>query len=155
VLLTAPKPLISQYPKELGTLGDHIRKVRLDRKLLQKDVAHELGIDVQSVRNWEQHRSNPKTYLIPRIFDFLGYAPLEPSGTLALVLRTYRRAAGLSQERLAKLTRIDESTLSKWERGDARPMPGTLKRLRLFFEKIGLPMPPFRESVTGEDSGTY
>ena len=62
--------------------------------------------------------------------------------TLAEMLRTYRRAAGLSKKRLAKLARIDETTLGRWERGEARrPMPATLGRLRRFFKRLGMPMP--------------
>ncbi|MFN0316761.1 MAG: helix-turn-helix domain-containing protein [Burkholderiales bacterium] len=122
-------------------MGDHLRKRRLELGLLQRELAEQLGINVQSLRNWEQHRSNPKVYLIPRIVDFLGYAPLETPRTFAETLRTYRRGAGLSQERLAKLARIDESTIAKWERGDTRPMASTLRRLRRFFARRGVPMP--------------
>jgi transcriptional regulator with XRE-family HTH domain len=113
--------------------------------MLQRDVAQKLSIDVQSVRNWEQHRSNPKTYLIPRIFDFLGYAPLEPTGSLAEILRTYRRAAGLSKKRLARLAHIDETTLGRWERNETRrPMPASVRRLRRFFRRLGMLMPESR-----------
>ena len=147
--LSARKPLDPAYPKELKTLGDHLRKRRVDLGLHQRDVGQRLGIDVQSVRNWEGHRSNPKTYLIPRIYDFLGYAPLEPTGSLAEMLRTYRRAAGLSKKRLAKLARIDETTLGLWERGEARrPMPATVRRLRRFFKRLGMPMPEIPRAVS-------
>jgi DNA-binding XRE family transcriptional regulator len=63
--LSARKPASAAYPKELKSLGDHIRKRRLDLGLLQKDVAQRLSVSEASIWNWETHRSNPQTYLIP------------------------------------------------------------------------------------------
>lgn len=77
-----------------------------------------------------------------RIFDFLGYAPLEPARSFPEILRIYRRAAGLSKKRLARLAHIDETTLGRWERNETRrPMPATVRRLRRFFKQLGMPMP--------------
>ena len=112
--------------------------------MFQREVAEILGIDVQSVRNWEKHRSNPKVYLMPRIAEFLGYLPYEPARSFPEMLRTYRQAAGLSRKRLAQVARIDESTLAKWERGESRPTELTLQRLRHFFWGIGMGMPGWR-----------
>jgi transcriptional regulator with XRE-family HTH domain len=62
--------------------------------------------------------------------------------TLAEMLRTYRRAAGLSRKRLARLAHIDEDTLGRWERNETRrPLPATLRRLRRFFKPLGMPTP--------------
>ena len=43
--LTASRPLPPAYPRELKTLGDHLRKKRLDLGLLQKDVSQSLGVN--------------------------------------------------------------------------------------------------------------
>lgn len=115
--------------------------------LLQREVAQELGVDIQSIRNWEQHRSNPKLYLLPPLAAFLGYLPWEAACTFPEVLRTYRRAAGLSQDRLAMLAGIDESTVAKWERGDSRPLRRTLHRVERFFRRLGMPLPAFGQDV--------
>jgi DNA-binding transcriptional regulator YiaG len=54
--LTAPKPLLSKaYPEYLQTIGDHLRRKRLDLKLYQKDVAQILGLDTTSIWNWENN----------------------------------------------------------------------------------------------------
>ena len=74
--MTASRPLPPAYPRELRTLGDHIRKKRLDLGLLQKEVARLLGVDTDSVTNWEKNRYVPRRHLIPRIVEFLGYVPL-------------------------------------------------------------------------------
>jgi hypothetical protein len=38
ITLKALKPKGSEYPKELKTFGDHLRKKRLDLRLLRKEV---------------------------------------------------------------------------------------------------------------------
>jgi transcriptional regulator with XRE-family HTH domain len=39
------------YPDALVTLGDHIRKRRLDLGLRQRDVAAQFGVNVNTVTN--------------------------------------------------------------------------------------------------------
>ena len=51
--LRAPKPKLARYTKEINTLGDHIRKRRLGLKLLQLDVAEQIGVHEQTVTGWE------------------------------------------------------------------------------------------------------
>src|SRR2546426_2892467 len=52
VTLSAKKPISEAYPKTLKTVGDHLRKRRLDLKLYQKDVAKAIGVDSLTSRNW-------------------------------------------------------------------------------------------------------
>jgi len=53
IQLNASKPLPEAYPKELKTLGDHLRKARLDKGLFQKDLAELIGVTEKSTVNWE------------------------------------------------------------------------------------------------------
>ncbi len=55
--LKASKPASPAYPKSLETLGDHIRKRRLDLGLEQQQVAARLGVSESTVWNWENDRS--------------------------------------------------------------------------------------------------
>ena len=71
----AQKPLSGAYPKELRTLGDHLRKRRLNLALTQKDVAKRLGANEASVWNWEKNRSSPALRFVPRIVEFLVLCP--------------------------------------------------------------------------------
>ena len=71
VRLQAQKPLAAAYPRELWSLGDRVRKRRLDLGLRQKDVAREHGVDEMTVNNWERHRTAPVARLIGRIIGFL------------------------------------------------------------------------------------
>lgn len=98
---------------------------------------------MDSVCHWETGHSQPKVYLMPRIIDFLGYVLDEPAASFPEALRSARRQAGLSQARLAKRARIDESSIAKWERGETIPFPATAKRLQRFFKKMGQPLREF------------
>jgi DNA-binding XRE family transcriptional regulator len=71
--LQAKKTPYPAYPKALNTLGDHIRKRRLDLKLLQKEVAKKIGVDETSINNLENNRVKPSLALILKITEFIGY----------------------------------------------------------------------------------
>ena len=92
---------------------------------MQKDGAGQIGVTRCTVKNWELNQTQPATRYLPAIFEFLGYEPERPGGSFPEALRSARRAAGLSQEQLAKGAGLDESTIAKWERGDKRPLGST------------------------------
>jgi transcriptional regulator with XRE-family HTH domain len=126
----AKKPLPAAYPKELQTLGDHLRKRRLDLALTQKDVAKRLGADEGSVWNWEKNRSSPALRFVPRIIEFLGYAPDDTKPeTLGQRIVAFRRLRGLTQKELAQRLGVDPSTLAGWEQGEHWPTRRLLPRL--------------------------
>jgi len=59
---------------------------------------------------------------IPNIIEFLGWDPFEKkTEDLGEKLREYRRVHGQSQNKLASLLGIDQTTLAGWERGEHRP----------------------------------
>jgi transcriptional regulator with XRE-family HTH domain len=131
VTLSAKKLLPEAYPKALQTLGDHLRKRRLDLKLYQKDVAEAIGVDTLIVCNWENNLTNPRLYLLPQIFQFLGFNPLKSNATsLREKIKQYRIQRGLSLRKLAKELGIDPGTVAKWERGRSRPRDEQETRLR-------------------------
>ena len=113
----------------MKSLGDHIRKARLDRRLLQQDVATLLGVDETSVWQWERNRTDPQVHFIPAIYSFLGYAPWEPAEGFAAWLRQARRGSGLSRRNLAARIGVDPTTVDRWERGRRRPTTESRRRL--------------------------
>jgi transcriptional regulator with XRE-family HTH domain len=119
VTLSTKKPQSEAYPKVLITIGDHLRKKRLDLNLLQKEVAVTIGVDTCTIANWEKNRSSPQLHLLPRVLRFLGYTPFSGGvGTeLGERIRAYRRSRGMTQKGLAKELGIDPTTLARWERG--------------------------------------
>lgn len=120
----------------MTTLGDHIRKRRLDLRLRQQDVAATLGVTESAVTNWEKNRVAPYFTYLPRIIAFLGYTPPpydKEASDLIEKIKFYRQTKGLSQERFAKLLGIDETTIAKWERKEHRPTKKLLIRLSKLF----------------------
>jgi DNA-binding XRE family transcriptional regulator len=59
------------YPKELRTLGDRIRKRRLDLGLLQWDVAESVEVDETTILHWEKNRTQPTARHMGAVMVFL------------------------------------------------------------------------------------
>jgi transcriptional regulator with XRE-family HTH domain len=130
ISLKGQKPLPKAYPQELKTLGDHLRKRRLDLKLLQKNVAQILGVKEATVWNWENNRTSPGLHYIPRIVEFLGYAPFNAeSKTLGERIVNYRRLSSITQKELARTLGVDPSTLARWERNENHPQRKLWERI--------------------------
>jgi transcriptional regulator with XRE-family HTH domain len=134
--LTGQKPLERAIPEKLVTLGDHLKKRRLDMGLYQKDVAVAIGVDTCTIANWEKGRTQPELRFVPRITEFLGYASPQPHpNTLGEQIKQYRILRGISQKELAKQIGIDPGTLSRLERGWERRQIGVIRRVQTFFEQ--------------------
>jgi len=135
ITLKTQKPLSSAYPRTLKTLGDHLRKKRLDLNLLQKEVAQKIGVCVPSIYSWENNLAMPAIKYVPKLIEFLGYVPFDTS-TLSVgeKIVIYRRLLGLSQKRLAQHLGIDPFTLGKWEKNKRRPPQSFLEDLTTFFK---------------------
>jgi transcriptional regulator with XRE-family HTH domain len=131
----------SDYPKELQTIGDHLRKRRLDLGMLQRQVAECLGVDAMSISYWETNKYQPSLRVIPRIIRFLGYLPYDTSA-MALGERTItmRRCLGMSREALAERLGVDESTLRDWEHGMRRPLKRNVEKLNEVFGSLPYPL---------------
>jgi site-specific DNA recombinase len=111
-------------PEKLETVGDHLRRRRLVSKLLQRQVAEQLGVDQDTVRNWEANRVQPQFRFMPAIIRFLGYNPSSPppkKGSLGERLVSCRKLMGISQKDLAGQLAVDPCTLARWERGEREP----------------------------------
>jgi transcriptional regulator with XRE-family HTH domain len=121
----------------LNTIGDHIKKRRLELGLFQRDAARLLGVDTSTVTNWEKDRTQPRLCLIPKVIAFLGYDPkASVPTTLGERIREYRRVRGFSQKRLAQFLGIDPSTLARWECDEGKPGIELEERLASFFRKL-------------------
>ena len=63
----------------------------------------------------------PPVRFWPRIIDFLGYDPHRPPSSERERIKAIRRNLGCSVKRLASLIDVDESTVTRWERGLSAP----------------------------------
>jgi transcriptional regulator with XRE-family HTH domain len=131
--LRAPKPLSEHYPKEINTLGDHIRTRRLSLNLLQKQVAEKIGVNAATITNWERNASTPAIGYMPAIIRFLGYDPLPAPISLPERLLNSRRELGMTQREMAERLGVDPSTLRDWESGHHQP---TAKSLNLIAQVL-------------------
>ncbi|MCB0619746.1 MAG: helix-turn-helix transcriptional regulator, partial [Saprospiraceae bacterium] len=114
--MKTPKPLSLLYPDTLTTLGDHIRKVRLDRNLSQAETASLIGVTTDTVTNWELGRNQPYVAQMPAIYAFLGYIPDKVENpSLGEQLRHWRYRKGLQQKQVAKFIGIDAQTMKRVE----------------------------------------
>ncbi len=119
------------YPKELKTIGDHIKKRRLDVNLLQKDVAGILGVDTATIINWERNRCRPTLQVVPKIVRFLEYDPFPVTERQSIgeAIKAYRLMNGLSLKKLAMTLGVDPATLARWEKGQSKLSQELVKRL--------------------------
>lgn len=116
--LSARLPPDPRYPRELVTVGDHVRARRLDRGMTQREVADTLGTCVQTLHRWESNTGEPDIRHWAGVIAFLGYDLVIPQPeTFAERLVTTRRARGLSQKELAEVLSVDPTSISRWERG--------------------------------------
>ena len=112
---------VIRIPVQPKTVGDHLRKRRLGLKMLQKEVAEQLGVDKTSVYNWEGNASSPEVRYMPAIINFLGYDPLPEGNGWGERLVRHRTAMGLLQKEAAQRLGVDPGTLAKWEQGKREP----------------------------------
>ena len=94
---------------------------RLILKLLQTEVAEQIGVDKSSIGNWESNRTTARLEYMPAIIRFLGYNPLPPADKWSERLVQCRTVLGLSQKGSAKRIGVDPCTLARWERGEREP----------------------------------
>ena len=104
-------------PRHPKTLGDHLRKVRLERGLSQDQVARELGVSIATIFNWEANQTRVQTRFMPQVVAFLGYDPREEASQIGDRIRMLRERQGLSQVALAAKLGLNASTVVRWECG--------------------------------------
>ena len=114
---TCPKPILNA-PSQLITFGDHIKQKRLEKEILQKEVAEIIGVDEATIHNWEVGKIArvPTKCALP-VTKFLGYCPVETFTHEGQRLSTFCRYAGISQKKLSSMIGSDESYIYNWEKG--------------------------------------
>lgn len=103
------------------TIGEMIRKRRLDMRLMQAEVAKIVGCDTTTITNWEKGHSATRTNHLAGVVRILGFNPLPTGNTIAERLVTHRKARGLTQKQFASDLGVDPTSLAKWEGGEREP----------------------------------
>jgi len=112
------------YPQKPASIGEHIKKKRMDLKLFQSDVAKIFDVSTDCVTYWENNRSSPQIIFYPKIIEFLGYNPLNFDETnISGCIKAYRYRNGITSKMFGKLLNVDPSTVTEWENGNRIPAP--------------------------------
>lgn len=98
-------------------MGEHLRKVRMDRGLLQREVAAEFGVTASMVMFWETAASGIGLRHLKPVLDFLGYDPRPIGATLGEQMKRKREGMSLSQRELAEKLGVDSSSVGAVEQG--------------------------------------
>ena len=113
---TVAKPLRQVYSLFPQTLGEHIRKVRIEKGLSQKAVSKLLGVTEDSITFWENGRSQPQVRYYPCVLSFLGYYPFEhETESMAGKLKQVRFCKGWTCNHFAHVLGVDVATVTRWE----------------------------------------
>ena len=115
-----------------------MRKRRLEKHLLQTEVAAILGVDRVSVQNWERGVLEPTIRVIPRIITFLGYDPEPEPQELPQRLAYARRRLGWRQEDLAHALAVSLVAIWKWESGRSTPPTAKLSQFQHLLHRAKL-----------------
>ena len=134
IQLKGIKPSNPAYPTELNTLGDYLRKTRLDRGLSQPEVARLLHVTPDTVTGWELNRHEPPARLAKAIIAFLGFYPLQGK-SLGKELYYARLITGKTLKQVAEMIGCDESNMRRIELDQRKPLPKTLEKIRDFINK--------------------
>jgi DNA-binding transcriptional regulator YiaG len=89
-------------------------------------VLRQIGVNKDTIHNWETNRTESEVRLIPHMIDFLGYDPHSSFGQWLVAIRA---TLGLPQRQFARKIGVDATTIAKWETGKHKPtrkklMPG-------------------------------
>lgn len=134
--LSLPRPTttLRGYPLNPSTLGEHIRKRRIELRLLQIEAAAEIGVTESTVWNWE-HGTQPELRYMPKIIRFLGYAPFNcPEDTIEK-LNYFKTVRGLSYERLGSLMGRSPEQLTDWITRRHKPHACSLRDIENFLSQ--------------------
>ena len=107
----------SQYPNELKTIGDHIRKRRLDLNLDRNATSKLLGVTPNVITDWEFNHHETEFRYYPAIIQFLGYIPFEIGSSRKDQLIAYRKIRGITKGQLAKEWKVEKGSVQRWEEG--------------------------------------
>jgi transcriptional regulator with XRE-family HTH domain len=116
ISLKALKPKETDF--EALTLGEHVKKRRLELNLTQKQAAERLWVTPWTVLNWEKGHTEPPIESMPAIIRFLGYDSFPEPKNIPERLLAKRRAMGWSIKEAARQFGVDAGTWGAWERGE-------------------------------------
>lgn len=130
ITLKALKPKETDF--EPKTLGQHLRKRRLQLGFTQTQAADQLGISPFTMLNLEKDRTKPSVAAMPSLIRWLGDDHFPVPKTLQERMRAVRRVNGWTIREAAIRLGVYPGTWAEWERSGRVPW----ERLRERLEKL-------------------
>ena len=134
------------------TIGEHLRKKRLESGLRQAELARKLGISERTLSLWECDKVSPRWEHHSGIIEYLGHDPFPSCGLRDPYSNETTRVASLSPETIggririrrlelrltvkecAETLKVAAKTLHAWEKQRHQPARGMEKRLIEFLD---------------------
>lgn len=107
-----------------------VRRRELGHRIF--DAATLAGVDAKTWMWWERGAHEPTVGQYPAIIRYLEYEPWPEPVSLSEKLLVQRRRMGISMERAAEITGVDEGTYGRWERGEWKPRTTSVLLLERF-----------------------
>jgi len=74
-----------------------------------------IGVDPESLKNWEGGKTEPAVGFYPRLISYLGYNPLPEAESRGQRIRRKRVSRGMSRKAAADAAGVDEATIKRME----------------------------------------
>ncbi len=124
---TYPMPFKAGFPINPKTIGEHIKRKRMQLGLMQSEVAEIINVSTDCIYHWETNRNKPQINYYQKIISFLEYNPFEiNANTLSEKIFAFRCLNGLSSKAFGRLLKVDASTVRSWELGESVPNRTTM-----------------------------
>ncbi len=115
------------------TVGENIKRIRLEKSMTQKELGNKCGLADSAIRRYELGGANPKYETIQKIADALDTTPSvlmeQKEKNVGGNIRIYRTKQGLSQKELASLSGLNESDIKNYESAENEPNLEALKKI--------------------------
>ena len=130
ISISAQASLGEKFPKELNTLGDHLRATGVERGLKQWGSADMIGVREGTINKWERNHGEPRAVGVPMILRFLGYDPFPEPKCLRDHMALWRLRNGLSSTKASKRSEPGEGTGAPGNADFRKPAAGIARPLR-------------------------
>ncbi len=140
VTLSAKKRISLKSLGHLTSFAEFFKQCRLEKGLLQEDVAKMLDVSVGTIGNWETERGFPNKHVIPKVEEFLGekYAFELSDKRLRRLIMRYRRKQKLTVKEMAGKLDLYWKTVANLEKRE-HPFKGkTRTKMTAFIKEYNL-----------------
>lgn len=121
------------------TPGARLRRARLAKNMIIKDLAAAAGLSIATIGNLESNRTRaslPHLRILAQALNvpvyYIGGFENLPEKTLGQQIRKARLFHGLTKEELARFIGVDPKTLRSWEQDQRKPLQRYLTALNAY-----------------------